>query len=126
MFAAVIISTGKPVSFTGSTFGQSTSRGITLTFQTLATSVLRNSFNKRLFKVLTTFRLWTLDFGTLFSNTNVFVAAVINFVTNQVFVELTFWNFWAVSVETLDVTSFATVTNPADVALIVPRFSEEP
>jgi len=126
LFAAVIISTSEPMSFTGSTFSQSTSRGITFTFQTLATTVFRSSLNKRLFKVLTTFRLWTLDFSTFFSNTNVFVAAIVDFVTDQVFVEFTFWNFWTVPIKTLDVTSFATVTNPADFALIVPRFSEEP
>jgi hypothetical protein len=114
------------MSFTGSTFSQSTSRGVTSTFQTLATTVFRSSLNKRLFKIFTTFRLWTLDFSTLFSDTNVFVAAIIDFVADHVFVKFTFWNFWAVPVETLDVTTFATVANSADIALSVPRFSEHP
>jgi hypothetical protein len=41
------------------------------------------------------------------------------------FVEFTFWNFWTVSIEALNVTSFATVTDSANITLIIPRFSEK-
>jgi hypothetical protein len=53
------------------------------------------------------------------------MAAIINFIGDQVFVEFTFWNFWAVSIETLDITSFTTVADSADITLIIPRFSEK-
>jgi hypothetical protein len=54
------------------------------------------------------------------------MATVINFVRNQMFVEFTFWNFWAVPIKALNVTSFATVTDPTYVTLVVPRFPEKP
>jgi hypothetical protein len=121
----VIVGTDKSVSLVISTFDQSTSVSVTSTFQSLATSIFRSGFNVTFFKVFTAFWFWTGDFSAFFSDTNVFVATVVDFVGYQVFVEFTFWNFWAVSIEALDVTSFATVTDSANIALIIPRFSEK-
>jgi hypothetical protein len=126
LFAAVIVSTNEPVGFTRGAFDQSTSSGVASTFQTLATAVFRSGFDVTFFKVFTTFWFWAFDFSAFFSNANVFMATIVDFVRDQVLVEFTFWNFWAVPVEALDVTSFATVTDPANITLMVPRFSEEP
>jgi hypothetical protein len=41
------------------------------------------------------------------------------------FVEFAFWDFWAVSIEALNVTSFATVTDSANITLIIPGFSKK-
>jgi hypothetical protein len=123
--ATVIIRTDKSVSLVISTFDQSTSVSVTSAFQSLATAVFRSSFNVTFFEVFTTFWFWAGNFSAFFSDTNVFVTTIIDFVTDQVFVEFTFWNFWAVSIEALDVTSFATVTDSANITLIIPRFSEK-
>jgi hypothetical protein len=123
LFTAIVISRIEPMNFVGSAMDHSAPSSVTPTFQALATSVFRGRFDKTFFKVFTTFWLWTLNFSALFSDANVFMTAIVDFVRNQVFVELTFWNFWAVPVKTLNISSFTTVTDPTNITLMVPRFS---
>jgi hypothetical protein len=80
--ATIIIRTDESVSLMISAFDQSASVSIASTFQSLATAVFRSSFNVTFFKVFTTFWFWTSDFSAFFSDTNIFMATVIDFVRN--------------------------------------------
>jgi hypothetical protein len=80
--ATIIIRTDKSVSLMISTFDQSASVSIASTFQSLATAVFRSGFNVTFFKVFATFWFWTSDFSAFFSDTNVFMATIIDFVTD--------------------------------------------
>jgi hypothetical protein len=80
--ATVIIRTDKSVSLVIGTFDQSASVSIASTFQSLATTVFRSGFNVTFFKVFATFWFWTSDISAFFSDTNVFMATIIDFVTD--------------------------------------------
>lgn len=121
----IIVGGSKSVSLTGGAMNQSTSSGITSTLQSLAAAILGRCLNKTFFEVLTALWFWASDGSTLFWSTNVLVAAVVNLVADEMFVESTLWYWWTVSVEALDVSSFATVANSADIALIIPGFTEK-
>merc|ERR1739848_443852 len=81
--------------------------------------------NDGIFVELTAFWLWALNAVAFFWNADMLEAAIVDLVRHEVFIEFTHWNFWAVTVEALDVTTFTTRANTADVAFGVPRFSEE-
>jgi hypothetical protein len=96
---------------------------VTLTDELFAALVL--GLDDRVFIELTTFWLWALDVGALLWNADILMATVINLVRHELFIESALWNLWAVSVETLDVSTLATRTDSAYVVIIVPRFLED-
>jgi hypothetical protein len=94
----------------------------TLTDQLLATAIMfdHDSF----FFVSTTFSFWTNGISAAIWNTFVFEAAIIDLVAHKVFVEAALWDFFAIPIKALDGVNIATRTDPADVAFVIPRFTE--
>jgi hypothetical protein len=123
--AAIIIGSSEPVGLTLGTVDQSASCDIASALQSLATAVLRSRVDITLLIVLAAFWLWAGDSGALFWSADVLVATVVNLVANKALVQTTLWHWWAVSIETLNVSSLTTIANSANITLIVPRLSEE-
>ena len=80
--ATVIIRTDKSMSLVFSAFDQSASVSIASTFQSLATTIFRSGFNVTFFKVFAAFWFWTGDFSAFFGDANIFMATIIDFVTD--------------------------------------------